>query len=213
MFFDPMWARRGCVSQAAFFFDIAVVRCAVPGRTWRGVWKLLRLRETPIKAKSAIGLTPIARKLSQQPLRQHANCEADGDVARPMRQKNNSCQNQPGTETPDDISLFGRQSARGRSQRTDMHGMSRRKCIEPLPGKRDPSPMSTDRPAVRPLLVENNFEQMRQRGGHKRGQQNMIAGATIIRILATAPKPPNSRQGAEDMLIRAPCEGFRCPFR
>jgi hypothetical protein len=117
MFFDPMWARRGCVSQAAFFFDIAVVRCAVPGRTWRGVWKLLRLRETPIKAKSAIGLTPIARKLSQQPLRQHANCEADGDVARPMRQKNNSCQNQPGTETPDDISLFGRKSARGRSQR------------------------------------------------------------------------------------------------
>ena len=119
-----------------------------------------------------------------------------------MRQKNNSCQNQPGSEAPDDISLFGRKSARGRGQRADMHGMSRRKCIEPLPGKRDPSPMSTDRPAVRPLLVENNFEQMRHRGGHKRGQQNMIAGATIIRILATTAKPPTSRQNAEDMLIR-----------
>ena len=68
--------------------------------------------------------------------------------------------------------------------------------------------MSTDRPAVRPLLVENNLEQMRQRGGHKRGQQNMIAGATIIRIFATAPKPPTGRQGAEDMLIRAHVRAF-----
>src|SRR3984885_1244885 len=129
-----------------------------------------------------------------------------------MRQKNNSCQNQPGTETPDDISLFGRKSARDRSQRADMHGMSRRKCIEPLPRKWDPSPMSTNRPTVRPYLVENHLKQMWQRGGHKRGQQNMIAGATIIRIFATAAKPPTSRQGAEDMLIRAPCKGFRHPF-
>jgi len=29
MFFDPICAPRGCVSQAAFFFDIAVVKCAV----------------------------------------------------------------------------------------------------------------------------------------------------------------------------------------
>ncbi len=72
--------------------------------------------------------------------------------------------------------------------------------------------MSPDGPAVRPFLVENNLEQMRQRGGHKRGQQNMIAGATTIRILATAAKPPTRRQGAEDMLIRAPCQGFRRPF-
>src|SRR3984957_21296471 len=99
-----------------------------------------------------------------------------------MRQENNSCQNQPGTETPDDISLFGRKSARDRSQRADMHGMSRRNSIEPLPRKWDPSPISTDRPAVRPLLVENILEQMRQRGVHKRGQQNMIDRATIIRI-------------------------------
>ena len=68
--------------------------------------------------------------------------------------------------------------------------------------------MSADRPAVRPLLVENSLEQVRQRGRHKRGQQNMIAGATIIRIFATAAKPPTRRQGAEDMLICAPCEAF-----
>ena len=71
--------------------------------------------------------------------------------------------------------------------------------------------MSEHGQSVRPLLVEDGFEQMRHQRRSERCQQDVGAGSPLIR-LTSGQQPPSQRDGAQDVFIRAPGHRFRSSF-
>jgi hypothetical protein len=124
-----------------------------------------------------------------------------------VSEKNNSGEHETATQRPDGISLSGRQHRR--RQGADVDGMSRRKSVEPLSGQRDPTEVSESGQAVRSFLVEYRLEQVRQGGGDKGGEQDVIAPATHGHIAGSRIKPPAESQGAKHVFVGTPRHGLR----
>ena len=72
--------------------------------------------------------------------------------------------------------------------------------------------MPTNSPAIRPLLIKQILEQMRQCRCSECGEQDMIRSLPLTGIAAPGVEPPAGRERAEDVLIGAPCQNLRGLF-
>jgi hypothetical protein len=87
------------------------------------------------------------------------------------------------------------------------------KRIEPFAGERDTAPVSLNGPAIRSLLLEYGFQEMRQSRRNKRGNQDVVGDASFVAAFATRIQPPSGSESADDMLIRSPRQKFGGLFR
>lgn len=117
----------------------------------------------------------IAGNEPEQALGAGAHHEAGEHVRGPVRQQDDTREHEPGADTPHDIPLLRRKPGRGRRERADMDGVTRRERIQAFAGEWNAVQMPTNRRAVRALLIEQGFQQMRRDRDDDRGQQDVIA--------------------------------------
>jgi hypothetical protein len=155
------------------------------------------------------GLTAESGCPPQQPFGDRADREPHEHVARPMSQQDDSCGNEPRADRPNKIAGGFGQLGRRRSQRADMQGVTGRKRIQALSGKRHATLVPANREAVGPSLIEDRLQEMRQRRGDHRRDQNVIGGFPQALPLASGVKPPRCGKCHQNVLISAPGQGLR----
>lgn len=85
-----------------------------------------------------------------------------------------------------------------------MDGMAGWKSVIRFSRKRHAMQMAADRQAVRALLVEDRFEQMRQQRSGDRCEQDMITVGAVLRAATATVQPPRRGERADDMFVGAP---------
>ena len=89
-----------------------------------------------------------------------------------------------------------------------MHGMAGREGVERLSGKGHAVEMADHREAVRPSLIEDRFEHMRDRADDERREQDMVGVLARASRAAAAIQPPARGQRQDHMLVGAPGQEF-----
>src|SRR5258708_22164387 len=67
--------------------------------------------------------------------------------------------------------------------------------------------------SIRPFLIKDPFQEVRQERGCDRRCQDMGARAPKISVTVSAIKPPSGGQQTQDVLISAPGHDLCCSFR
>lgn len=112
---------------------------------------------------------------AEKPFGECAKRQARNDIARPMRQQHHPGKHQPSAEGPHDIAFGPRQYACSRCQCADMHGMAGWEGISRLARNGHAMKMSENGEPIRPPLVKNRLEQVRQHAYSDRCHQYMVA--------------------------------------
>jgi len=112
-------------------------------------------------------------------------CQACEHVGRPVRQNNDPCCSNEAAKCPSDRRGLWIGPGDGGSDRAYMHGMPRRKSIVGLARTRYAPSRPMNHASIRPFLVDEPLQQMRQDGGHYHAQSQMI-GLAALTIVARA---------------------------
>jgi hypothetical protein len=123
-----------------------------------------------------------------------------------VRQNHYARERQRDRKRADRSAGAGRQGAGGRCQGSHVQRMARGKGIPRFSGKRDAVNVSNDRSTVRPGLVEQKFQAMRQQRRCDRDEQSMVAGAPQRLGTPARDKPAGGCHNQKDLLVGAPSQ-------